>query len=131
MKDETKKWLDYANENLQSANLLLDNKLFNPCLQNVQQAVEKMLKALLIESAIKLKKTHSINELVRILSDNGLNVNITEDECDLLDSIYLPSKYPLGSALPYFEPDQQICKKCKAIAERVRSSVENILSRDA
>jgi len=130
MKDETKKWLDYANENLQSANLLLDNKLFNPCLQNVQQAVEKMLKALLIESAIKLKKTHSINELVRILSDNGLNVNITEDECDFLDSIYLPSKYPLGSALPYFEPDLQICKKCMATAERVRNSVESILSRD-
>jgi len=47
MKDETKKWLDYADENLRSAKLLLDNKLFNPCLQNVQQAVEKMLKAIL------------------------------------------------------------------------------------
>jgi len=45
MKDETKKWLEYADENLRSARLLLDSELFNPCLQNVQQAVEKMLKA--------------------------------------------------------------------------------------
>ncbi len=119
MKDETKKWLEYADENLRSARLLLDSELFNPCLQNVQQAVEKMLKALLVESAKKIKKTHSINELVSILAENGLNVDITEDDCDLLDSIYLPSKYPLGSILPDFEPDLQTCRKCVALAERV------------
>jgi len=130
MKEETKKWLDYAEENLQSANLLLDNELFNPCLQNVQQAVEKMLKALLVESSIKLKKTHSINELVKILANNKLKVDISEDECDLLDSIYLPSKYPLESVLPDFEPDLKICKQCIATAESIRYSVESILSRD-
>ncbi len=32
MKDETKKWLEYAEENLRSARLLLDSKLLNPCL---------------------------------------------------------------------------------------------------
>ncbi len=128
MKDETKKWLEYADENLRSARLLLDSELFNPCLQNVQQAVEKMLKALLVESAKKIKKTHSINELVSILAENGLNLDIKEDECDLLDSIYLPSKYPLGSILPDFEPDLQTCRKCVALAERVWDSVIDFLS---
>ncbi|MCH7559214.1 MAG: HEPN domain-containing protein [Planctomycetes bacterium] len=128
MKDETKGWLDYADENLRSAKLLFDNELFNPCLQNVQQAIEKMLKAVLVESAIKLKKTHSINELVRILSESSLNVDMTEDERDLLDSIYLPSKYPLGSILPDFEPDLQTCRKCVALAERVWDSVTSLLS---
>ena len=78
MKDETKKWLEYADENLRSARLLLDSELFNPCLQNVQQAVEKMLKALLMESTKKIKKTHSINELVNILDKHGLNVDMTK-----------------------------------------------------
>ncbi len=128
MKDETKKWLEYADENFRSARLLLDSELFNPCLQNVQQAVEKMLKAVLVELATKLKKTHSINELVTILAENGLKVDITEDERDLLDSIYLPSKYPLGSILPDFEPDLQTCRKCVALAERVWDSVTNLLS---
>jgi len=128
MKDETKKWLDYADENLRSAKLLLDSELFNPCLQNVQQAVEKMLKALLVESTKKIKKTHSINELVNILDKHGLNVDMTEDDCDLLDSIYLPSKYPLGSILPDFEPDMQTCRKCVALAERVWDSVTSLLS---
>ena len=128
MKDETKKWLEYADENLRSAKLLLDSELFNPCLQNVQQAVEKMLKALLVESTKKIKKTHSINELVNILDKHGLNVDMTEDDCDLLDSIYLPSKYPLGSILPDFEPDLQTCRKCIVVADRVRDSVASLLS---
>jgi len=97
-------------------------------LQNAQQAVEKMLKAVLVESTTKVKKTHSINELVKIISENGMNVNITEDECDLLDSIYLPSKYPLGGILPDFEPDLQTCKKCVALAEHVWDSVTKLLS---
>jgi len=127
MKGETKQWLKYADENLRSAKVLLDNKLFNPCLQNAQQAVEKMLKALLVEFPVKFKKTHSINELVMLLAENHLDINLAEEERELLDSIYLPSKYPLGSILPDFEPDDQICKNCIAIAERVKESVLALL----
>ena len=123
MKDQTKQWLEYADENLQSAKVLLESELFNPCLQNVQQAVEKMLKAVLVESGIKIKKTHSINELVTILAENDLEVDIEEDERDLIDSIYLPSKYPVGGILPDFEPDMQTCLQCITVAERVRESI--------
>jgi len=128
MKDETSKWLEYAGENLQSAYVLLNSGLFNPCLQNAQQAVEKMLKAVLVEFSIKFKKTHSINELVTMLAKNGLDVNLSEEESELLDSIYLPSKYPLTSVLPDFEPDEQICKRCVAIAGRVKESVLLLLN---
>jgi len=127
MKGETRNWLEYAQENLKSAILLLDGDLFNPCLHNSQQAVEKMLKALFVESSLKFKKTHSINELAIALGENGLAVDLAEDECDLLDSIYLPSKYPLGSVLPDFEPDRKMCEDCIAIAQRVRESVLSIL----
>ena len=43
MKDETKQWLNYANENLESSKILLENFLFNPSLQNAQQSIEKNL----------------------------------------------------------------------------------------
>lgn len=127
MKDETKQWLEYADENLMSAKVLLDNRLFNPCLQNAQQAVEKMLKAVLVEFSIKFKKTHSTNELVMMLAEKRLDINLAEEECELLDSIYLPSKYPLGSILPDFEPDEQTCRDCIAMAERVKESVLALL----
>lgn len=127
MKDETGKWLRYAEENLQSARLLLEHSLFNPCLQNAQQAVEKLLKALLIESSIPLQRIHSINMLVRILAEKGITTGVTEAECDLLDAIYVPSKYPLGSALPDFEPDAAICHQCLETAERVSELVRQHL----
>ncbi len=130
MSDDARMWLAYARENLASAKILLDNELYNPCLQNVQQAVEKMLKAVLVESREKPRKTHSISELVATLADKGLSVSITEDEADVLDSIYLPSKYPLGNALPDFEPDGALCQQCLGVAERVRDTVSDLLGWD-
>ena len=36
MKDETKLWLKYADENFKSSKILLESFLFNPSLQNTQ-----------------------------------------------------------------------------------------------
>jgi HEPN domain-containing protein len=127
MKDETGKWLHYAEENLQAARLLLEHSLLNPCLQNAQQAVEKLLKALLIESSIPLQRIHSINMLVGILAEGGITIHVTEAECDLLDAVYVPSKYQLGSALPDFAPDAATCHQCLEIAERVGELVRQHL----
>jgi len=126
MKNETKIWLRYAEENLRSAKILLDSGLYNPCLQNSQQAVEKALKAVLIEKESPLRKTHSISELAKMLEEINVDADLDENACDLLDAVYLPSKYPLGSALPHFEPNKELCQKCIAIAERVLKSLENI-----
>ena len=119
MSDEARTWLHYAEENLRSARLLLEHGLLNPCLQNAQQAVEKSLKAVLLARAIPLRRTHSIQDLANLLAANGLPSGVTAEECNLLDAIYLPSKYPLGSALPDFEPDEEVCRQCVQIAERV------------
>lgn len=127
MKGDTKIWLDYARENFQSAKILLASELFNPCLQNVQQCVEKAMKALLIENSIKLKKTHSIAELKNLLHSRKIAVEISDEDCEFLDSIYLPSKYPITSVLPYYQPDLEICHKGISIAETLLKSVQNIL----
>ena len=129
MKDETKIWLEYAQENLESAKVLSQSELYNPCLQNVQQSVEKALKALFIENTVKFKKTHNISELKNTLSSIDINVDLSEDECDFLDSIYLPSKYPLGNALPYYAPDLEICKQSISIAKKVYEYVEKSLEK--
>ena len=66
-------------------------------------------------------------ELKTILEKNGISIELTEDECDFLDSIYLPTKYPLGSALPFFYPDKDICKNSIVLAERVIIEVKNLI----
>ena len=102
MQEETKSWLTYSEENLEAARVLLKSELYNPCLQNIQQSIEKALKSLLIENTLPFKKTHNIMELKITLEKNGISIELTEDECDFLDSIYLPSKYPIGSAFHSF-----------------------------
>jgi len=131
MNDETSVWLGYAEENINAARVLLNENLLNSCLQNAQQAAEKALKAFLIEKNAPLKKTHSIQELVRILNSPDNLIEITDDEIDLLDSVYLPSKYPLGSALPHFEPTAEICLQCLDVAERILKSVKSFYQKSA
>ena len=127
MKDETKKWIAYAGENLHSALVLLESGLLNPCLQNIQQSVEKHLKALLLEKDQKIRKTHSINELNTMLQNVGIATGLTEDQCDLFDAVYLPSKYPLSGVLPDFEPDDDLCRDCLVIAQKVEKKVKDLL----
>jgi HEPN domain-containing protein len=128
MKKDTEIWLTYAEENLRSSEVLLNSSLFNPCLQNAQQAVEKFLKAVLVENSVNLFKTHSIRELAVKLANMGIDSFISEDDTDLLDSIYLPSKYPLSSVLPHYMPDEDICRHCLMIAQHVRSDVLQLLA---
>jgi len=127
MNDESRLWLQYAEENRRVAVLCFESGLFNPCLQNAQQAVEKSLKALCLAIGLPLKKTHSIAELIADLRCAGIRLNFVEDDIDLLDSVYLPSKYPLGSVLPNFNPDNSLAQCCLALANSVLSEVQNRL----
>jgi HEPN domain-containing protein len=87
MKDDTRSWLTYAGENLAAAEILQTQGLYNPCLQNVQQSIEKSLKAIFLEKAYSQRKTHPIAELVRLLANQQISIRLAEEDCDLLDSI--------------------------------------------
>lgn len=89
--------------------------------------MEKYLKAVLIENAAGLTRTHSIRELSGLLLDLGVCLTMTDDDIDLLDSIYLPSKYPAFSVLPKFMPDQVVSRLCLEIAGKVRQDVLNAI----
>ena len=128
MKNETETWLAYSRENLASAKVLLESNLFNPCLHNVQQCLEKALKSILVEKAFGLKRTHSIMELKNTLNNYDIKIDISDEECDLLDSLYLPSKYPISSVLPDYEPNQELCSKSISIAKRVLEQAGKIVS---
>lgn len=128
MREETKRWLEYAAENLQVSKICLKSGLFNACLQNTQQCVEKNLKALFLDFALKLIRTHNIEKLISELKQKGISVNVSTEDQELLDSIYTPSKYPLSSSLPDFEPDSDICHRCISVAEAVECSVNQVIS---
>lgn len=87
------------------------------------------MKAVLIQISAPLKKTHDILNLKTTLEDSNVFIDLADDECDFLNSIYLPSKYPIGSALPDYEPGIEICKEAIAIADKVLKSVQEFFNK--
>lgn len=130
MKNETLIWYHYALENLESARVLLENQLFNPCLHNIQQTIEKALKAVIIEKSIKFKITHDILELKELLAQHKIEIDLSDKEYDFLESIFQHTQYPSENAAPDSHPDEQVCNKTLSIAKKVIASVENILQID-
>jgi|AntAceMinimDraft_16_1070373.scaffolds.fasta_scaffold166632_2 HEPN domain-containing protein len=127
MKDETRIWLSYADENLDVSALTLEHGHLNACLQNAQQATEKYLKAVILERNLPFQRTHSVRELVRVIAADGLAPKISEDEIDLMDAIYIPSKYPAYSALPQAIPDPAICNEALSVARKVRDLAHGMM----
>lgn len=129
MREDTKRWIDFSTENLEAARILLESGLLNPCLHNIQQSMEKSLKALLTEMLIPIKRTHSIMELKTSIATQGVLLNISDDDCDLIDSIYLPTKYPMGSSLPNFYPDKELCTKTLMLCTNILEDVIVIINK--
>ncbi len=68
MKDSTKKWLKIADEDLADAKIMLNFKRYGRTCFFSQQAVEKYLKAFLIERDVfnpKVHKTHDLSKLLK------------------------------------------------------------------
>lgn len=107
---------------------VLENNLLNPSIHSAQQSVEKAIKALCLHMGLIVKKTHSIGGLRRDLLQAGMDCALEDNDCDLLDSVYLPSKYPLASVLPDFQPDEAMARRCVSIAERVLSAASRSIA---
>jgi HEPN domain-containing protein len=126
MNDDSHIWASYAEENLEVAAMALEGEYFNACLQNVQQSVEKFIKAALMFKGEPFPKTHNIETLNQQLQKIGVDTGLSNEDCELLDTIYLPSKYPFGSALPDFAPDKDLAQKCVDIARRTQQKMNKL-----
>jgi HEPN domain-containing protein len=92
MKKITKKWLEFAKEDLKNAKILLKEKSYRGSSWHCHQAIEKILKAVIIEKRKRAKKIH---DLVKLLEDSG--IKLPEDLLSFLEELnlhYLPSRYP-------------------------------------
>ncbi len=123
MKNETRAWMDYAEENLSVAELVLSHGHFNACLYNTQQAVEKFLKAVIVERELELARTHNIVQLRNILSRADIETELSEEDCDLLDAVYMPSRYPEFGVVPDQPSGRETCEKCVGIARKVQGRI--------
>lgn len=85
------------------------------------------MKAVIVSRGHPDRRSHSTRELTKDLRQLGCDSGLSDDDCELIDSVYLPSKYPPDSAMPLAVPDAAICRQCLAIAGRALVSARRLL----
>jgi HEPN domain-containing protein len=127
MKPETSEWMKIAEEEVASADLLLEHRLHRMVCLHSQQAVEKTLKALLTERGMEFKKTHNIVDLLALLKTQDLAVTLNHEEAGFLNAIYRSRYPPEAGLLPHGEPSGEDAAKALTLAERVVADGKRLL----
>lgn len=119
MKDAVKEWLRQAGDELNMAAWLMQGGFFKGACYHAQQSVEKALKARLLGKGWELEKTHSIERLIALGEEYGIQFDLSDEEVVFLDSIYR-GRYPAEAGLlPMGEPSESEGKRAVDLATRV------------
>lgn len=127
MKEETKHWIEKADKDLKRAKILINFEDYEDCLFHLQQAIEKYLKAFLIEYNIfkeSLHKTHNIKFLLKECSkiDKNFDELIDKESLKYL-SLGIIVRYPFPIEIKREDVEELI-----QIAEKVKEFVLNKLN---
>lgn len=109
MKKNTQAWLDAAKDDLAVIDEILERAdLTNVTAFHAQQCAEKCLKALLEEQKIPVRKTHSLIQLIGLVSGSYSEFSDIDTTIpNLLDQLYTDSRYPNEfGLLPDGKPSQ-------------------------
>ena len=129
MKKEAEAWLLIAGEELQSAEYLAEKKLARMVCYHAQQAVEKALKALLVEGDVDVPRTHNILDLNNAAMKLGHTTKLSDEDAVFLNSVYR-SRYPAGlGLLPAGEPSAADAEQALEIARRMVGLIKEIMKR--
>jgi len=118
-------WLEIAKHNLEAAILLFDaNHYTDVVAAETEQAVEKLLKAVLALADKRIPKTHDLVELAGLLDD----MPFAADELELLERAtlyYREDRYPSHRySLPPWKEVKEVLEFAKELHERVTELVE-------
>ena len=117
------RWLGFARQDLRVAELAMDDGLYNQVCFHSEQCVEKVLKAWLAEKGERIPRTHSMADLLPLISADIVGGLI--EEIILLDRFYIPTRYPdaLPGSLEDGLPDKEEALEAFELAKKV---LENI-----
>jgi HEPN domain-containing protein/predicted nucleotidyltransferase len=127
MRKETAAWLADAQEERDTASILLDHQKYRGACLHSQQCVEKGLKALILERGSRPPRTHDIVELLNQATAAGWNVDLAMDEAIFLNSVYR-GRYPTEEGLlPRGDPTREEAGRAFAAAETVMAALRKLL----
>lgn len=130
IRDFVQQWLKKAETDLRTAKILLNTETYDyyPCSFHAQQAIEKFLKAFLVRHQIEFRKTHDLDEILRLVEPVDSELRDEISSCVWLTPYGVEFRYP-GE---YPEVDYDTAERAFADAELVKEVVmkrlENYLS---
>ena len=126
MKKLVEDWMTFADEDLSVVEALSDQ--VNAIAFHCQQAIEKYLKAFLIENDVPLQKIHNLvrlNEMVKEVRDLGID----EKKLVVINRVYTNTRYPgeIG-LLPDGLPSREQVQEFIAFAKEVKTIIGSALT---
>jgi len=128
MKEISREWLRKAQDDLDVIEEIKNKKhLTNMVAFHAQQAIEKSLKAIIDEFNLGFVKIHQIERLLEIVKEH-LEANIDNEIVQMLDSLYVESRYPVDiGLLPDGKPSEEDANKFFEFAILIYRSVKKKL----
>lgn len=125
-KEQIKRWLDFAAEDLKAAEISLAENLPNIVCFHSQQAVEKSLKALYLSCFATTPKTHDLEVIFTKLREKVAGLSGFEEKIRYLNKFYVPTRYPdaLPGSLPEGLPDVKDAQEALSLAKEILEFVE-------
>jgi HEPN domain-containing protein len=117
-------WLELANHDTDTVKLLIKEKGHaDIIIYHVHQAIEKLLKAMLIKAGETFDRTHFLDKL--LAGAIGKYSELAKYEADVLAiNLYLPKlRYPYGDVIEFSEAEEVNCKFIK-----IRQAMLSLLS---
>lgn len=131
MRERTKAWLKFVDDDMTSANVLLNSsEVYAAVLFHLQQAVEKAFKAILENESIPTPKIHDLIILYKQIPAKIKNrLNIRKDDLQDLTSIYTDTRYP-GEVglLPNGEPTKDNASEMYGLCKAIITQIKEVLS---
>lgn len=112
-----KMWVDSSDADIEAAKVLLETRphLNSIILFHCQQALEKILKALLIHQEIQVRKIHDLNKLLSFFeNENWFNAGFYDD-IQIFEKFNVEVRYPDGEVIP----DHEETRHAMQIAEKL------------
>ena len=124
MNELTKEWVDKAEEDFDSADLLLhagDVPLSSPACFHCQQCAEKYLKAFLTDHLIRFERTHILTDLLGLCLPVDKDFGEIANDLSSLEGYAVAIRYP--GAIVSVELAEDSFKTAKRIRKFVRSKL--------
>ncbi len=125
--EEAKKWITKALNDYKTAEILInqpeENLVTDSICFHCQQAVEKLLKAFLIQNEVEFKRTHSLEYLIKLCSEIDKDFLILYDITGSLTNYAIEVRYPDD----FYTPSKEEAEKAIEIVKTVKNIILNKL----